>query len=458
MSDARAVPGLRSLTEQWDNRALFRLLWPLVVEQVLAITIGLADTVMVARPMGEHAVSGVSLVDAINQLLIIAFGALATGGTVVVSQYIGRRKLHSARLASRQLIYASTVVSLGIMALALVLRRPILQLIYGQIAEDVMRAAEIYFFLSALSYPFLALYNAAAALYRSVGNSRVTMLVAVLVNILNIGGNALFIFGFHWGVTGVGLATLISRVVAAAVLIGLLLYSRSAAVSLSGLFHIRLQPVTIRSILKVGVPNGLESSMFQIGKLLVSRIFTTFGTAAIAANAITASITAFSFMPANAISLALLTIVGQCAGAADYTAAKKLTAKLMKLTYGSVFVLSVITIIFMDTLLGIFGLTQEAVTIAKQLLWIHCVMAPISWSISFSLPNALRASGDVRYCMVVATVSMWLVRVLTSYLLAYPLGFGPAGVWYAMVADWCVRGVCYASRWKSGKWQSKAVI
>jgi putative MATE family efflux protein len=429
----------------------------LVVEQVLAITIGLADTVMVAS-VGEHAVSGVSIVDAINQLLIIAVGALATGGTVVVSQYIGRRKLHSARLASRQLIYASTVVSLGIMALTLILRRPILRLIYGQISGDVMRAAEIYFFLSALSYPFLALYNAAAALYRSVGNSRLTMLVAVLVNILNIGGNALFIFGFHWGVTGAGLATLISRFAAAAVLVGLLLYSRSAAVSLSGLFHIHLEPVMIRSILKVGIPNGVESSMFQTGKILVSRIFTTFGTAAIAANAITASITAFSFMPAHAFALAMLTIIGQCAGAADYQAAKKLTAKLMKLIYGSVFVLSMITIVFMDNLLGIFHLSPEAQTIAKQLLLIHCVMAPISWPISFSLPNALRASGDVRYCMIVATVSMWLVRVLSSYLLAYPLGFGPAGVWYAMVADWCVRGLFYSLRWKSGKWQSKQVI
>ncbi|MDR1127670.1 MAG: polysaccharide biosynthesis C-terminal domain-containing protein, partial [Treponema sp.] len=199
-----------AIAGRWTNRALLKLIWPLVIEQILAVTMGLADTVMVAT-VGEHAVSGVSIVDAINQLLIIAFSSLATGGAVVVSQYMGRRKNKSARLASRQLIYVNTAVSVVIAVLALCLRRASLALIYGAAASDVMQAAETYFFLSALSYPFLALYNSAASLYRAAGNSRIPMLVALLVNVINIGGNAVFIFVFHWGVAGAGLATLICR-------------------------------------------------------------------------------------------------------------------------------------------------------------------------------------------------------------------------------------------------------
>lgn len=213
------------MAARWNNRALFALLWPLMVEQVLAVTIGVADTIMVAS-IGEHAVSGVSIVDAINVLLIVAFGSLATGGTVVVSQFIGRRDEKRTALASRQLIYASAALSLGIMAVTLALCRPLLGLIYGSISEDVMAAAEIYFLLSALSYPFMAIYNASASLYRAVGNSRITMLVALLVNALNVGGNALFIFVFHWGVAGAALATLIARAAAAGVLTALLSSAR----------------------------------------------------------------------------------------------------------------------------------------------------------------------------------------------------------------------------------------
>jgi putative MATE family efflux protein len=445
------------IARQWTNRALLRLIWPLVIEQILAVTMGLADTVMVAT-VGEHAVSGVSLVDAINQLLIIAFGSLATGGAVVVSQYMGRRKPRSARLASRQLIYVNTAVSVVIMVFALCLRRPTLTLIYGAAAADVMRAAETYFLLSALSYPFLALYNSAASLYRASGNSRVPMLTALLVNVINIGGNALFIFGFHWGVAGAGLSTLICRIAAAVMLMVMLMWSRNSAISLSGLLNIHIRADMIRSILKVGIPSCLENSMFQIGKVLVSRIFTSFGTAAIAANAIAAVINSFSFMPAQAFSLAMLTVVGQCVGAGDYGAAKRNTGKLMKLSYASVLVLSLLIALLMNPLLGFFGLTPGALRIAKILLWIHVIAAPVSWPASFILPNSLRAAGDARYCMITAAVSMWTVRVLFSYILAYSFRIGPPGVWIAMVLDWCLRALCYVSRFRSGRWQEKRVI
>ncbi|AEF80847.1 MATE family efflux transporter [Leadbettera azotonutricia] len=441
----------------WDNSALWRLIWPLVVEQILSITIGLADTVMVSG-VGEHAVSGVSIVDTINQMLIIAFAALATGGAVVVSHYIGARMVQKSRTASRQLMYISFAISVLIMIFTLALRRPMLFLIYGKIDANVMASAEIYFFLSALSYPFLAIYNSAASLFRSAGNSRITMLIAVVVNVLNLGGNALLIYGFGMGVAGAGIATLVSRAVAAIVLTLLLVHDRVSGISLDGLFKVKLDGPVIRSILKVGIPSGVESSMFQLGKILTSRIFASFGTAAMAANAVAASINSLSFMPANAFGIAMLTIVGQCLGAGDIASAKRNTRKLMIFTHSSVAVFSILTVILMDTGIGLFNLSPEAHVIARQLLLIHCVMSPVSWPGSFSLPNALRSAGDARYCMFVAAVSMWTVRVTGSYFCAYTLGLGAAGVWYAMVADWCVRAVFYIRRWTKGRWQNNQVL
>jgi putative MATE family efflux protein len=445
------------MEERWNNRALFRLLWPLVVEQILAVTIGTVDTMMMSS-VGEYAVSGVSLVDAIATLLIIAFGALATGGAVVISQYIGRRDTQNASLASKQLVYASVLTACGITVFTLLSRRSLLGLIYGNISPDVMAAAETYFWISALGYPFLALYNASAALFRSMGNSRVTMTVSLLVNLLHIALNFILIYGLGLGVAGAAISTLISRIAAALSLCGLLLSRRAGPLSLSGLFKIRIEPRIIRSILRVGVPSGLESSMFQLGKILVSRIATTFGTAAIAANAVTGVIISFANMPAGAFGLALITIVGQCIGAGDYAAARRFTGRLMKIVHIIMFVISLLTLLFMDPIIGFFKLTEGAHKMTRSFLWVLCTAAPISWPLSWTLPNALRAAGDVRYVMILAAVSMWAVRVLGAYLCAYTFGFGVIGVWYAMVADWCVRALFYTRRWLRGAWQGKQVI
>ncbi|MDR2194260.1 MAG: MATE family efflux transporter [Treponema sp.] len=446
-----------TIAEQWKGRELWRLLFPLIVEQILTVTIGMADTVMVAT-VGEYAVSGVSLVDSVNMLLVIAFSALAAGGSVVVSQYIGRRNERKARAAARQLTYTTAAVSLMIMVFTLILCVPILRFVYGRIEPDVMDAAKTYFILTALSYPFLAVYNAAASLYRSMGNSRISMLISLLVNILNIAGNAILIFGFHLGVFGAGLATLVSRAAAAFVLMAMLVPDKYSPISLAGIFNIRLDGGIIRSILRVGIPSGVESSMFQIGKVLVSRIFTTFGTAAIAANAISSSINAFTSMPGTALGIGMVTIVGQCVGAKDFGSARHYTQKLMRLTYCMVLVLSAAVVILMNPLLTLFNLSSEAKDIARTLLWTSCMLSPISWPISFTLPNALRASGDARFVMIVAVSSMWAVRVSAAYLLAYPLGLGPSGVWIAMVADWCVRGAFYVWRWRCGRWENKNVL
>jgi putative MATE family efflux protein len=445
------------MAEKWNNRAIFRLLWPLIIEQILAVTMGAADTIMVSS-VGEFAVSGVNVVDNINNLLIIVFTALCTGGAVVVSQYIGRRDNQNAGVAAKQLVYIVIAASLVIMVIGAVWRRPIITLLYGKVGEDVLNAAAIYFLITALSYPALAVYNANAALFRAMGNSRVTMRIALLVNVLNVGGNAFLIFGLHIGVVGAALSTLLSRTAAAVVTTVLLVRNRQGAVSLVGLLKVRFIHPMIRNILNVGIPSGLENSMFQLGRLLTQRIFTTFGTSAMAGNAIAGVVNSFSFMPGMAFGLSLITIVGQCIGAGDYVSAKRNTAKIMKLSYITLFIISAIIYIFMEKLVSLFNLSPEAHDLAKSFLRIHCISMAIGWPLSFGLPNALRAAGDVRYVMIVAVISMWTVRVSAAYLLSYTLAMGPLGVWLAMGGDFIVRGSFYLTRWVRGEWQKKAVI
>jgi putative MATE family efflux protein len=452
----------------WDNKAILRLLWPLIIEQLLAVTMGAADTIMVSG-VGEFAVTGVNIVDNINNLLIIAFVALCTGGTVVVSQYIGRGDLKSANVAARQLVYVVTLISIVIGLAIGFFRRPVIRFLYGAIDPDVMDAAATYFLITAASYPFLAIYNANAALFRAEGNSQVTMRIALLVNAINVGGNAALIYGAKIGVTGAAISTLTSRVVAAIVTLSLMTHvspkirkkaknPEEQLVTLRGISRIALAPHMIRSILNVGIPSGLENSMFQIGRLATQRIFAVFGIAAMAGNAIASVINSFTFMPGMAFAMTMLTIVGQCVGANDYGEAKQHVKKLMTWCYCVLGAICIAVLIFVDPIISIFNLSPQAHDFARIYLRIHCITMGLFWPCSFALPNALRAAGDNRYVMIAATITMWTVRVGGSYLLSYALGFGSIGVWLAMGADFVARSIFYVTRWIGGKWQTKNVI
>jgi putative MATE family efflux protein len=349
------------------------------------------------------------------------------------------------------------------MSIAILFRRPIISLLYGAISEDVMQNAATYFLITAASYPCLAVYNANAAIFRSMGNSRVPMMIALLVNIMNIGGNLIFIFGLRFGVAGAAISTLLSRT-AAAVITYIMLVSptrgsrASRMVTLAGISRARISFPMIRNILNVGIPGALENSMFQFGRLATQRIFTSFGTAAIAGNAVASVINAFSFMPGQAFGFALVTVVGQCIGAGDYNAAKADAAKILKAAWALIFVMNVLIYIFLEPIVSCFSLGSEAHNYAVQFLRVHCISMSIGWVTSFALPSALRAAGDARYVMYVAAISMWVVRVSLAYILVFPLGFGPLGVWLAMGADFACRSILYLTRWRGGKWQTKRVI
>ena len=438
----------------FTNAQLKKLIFPLVMEQLLAITVGMADTMMVSQ-VGDAAVSGVSLVDMINVLLINIFAALATGGAVVTSQFLGKKRRDLACRSVNQLYIVSGVASLAIMALTLIFRSSLLHLLFGSIEPDVMENALIYLILSALSYPFLAIYNSGAAIFRSMGNSKITMLISMLMNAVNIIGNAILIFGCGLGAAGAAIASLISRMLACVIITVLLLNQQK---ELHFLPHSwRPEWNLIKKILYIGIPSSLENSLFQLGRVLVVSIITYFGTVQITANAIANNLDSMGILPGQAVSLAMITVVGQCVGAGDFEQAKKYTVKLLKITYAIMAVLITCLLILQPWILSLYKVTDEARDLAKTLIYIHNLCALVLWPLSFVLPNALRAANDVKYTMAVSIFSMCAFRVLFSYILGYQMGMGAIGVWIAMVLDWVFRVSMFVVRFLGNKWQTHKI-
>ena len=440
----------------FSNKDLSRLILPLIVEQFLAVTIGMADTVMVSS-VGEAAMSGVSIVDTINILLINIFAALATGGAIVTSQYLGRGERKNANAAARQLVFSTAFLSLVIMALCLVFRRQMLYGIFGHAEQDVMANALMYFLVTALSYPFIAVYNAGAALFRSMGNSRVSMLTSIVMNAVNIIGNAVCIYGLKMGVLGAALPTLLSRITGA-VLIMFLLRDNRHPIFITQLTHIRPDWSMIKRILGIGIPNGLENGMFQIGKIMVQSLVTSFGTVAVAANAVANSVGGIPQIPAVAIGLAMVTVVGQCVGAGDYDAARRYIIRLSKYSYLSMFLTNLPFVLALTPIIGCFNLHPETAEVARQVLLSNSACMIFIWVPSFTLPNGLRAANDVKYTMTMSVLSMWIFRVGFSYILGQYLGLGLLGAWCGMYIDWFARAVAFILRFFSGKWKSKQLL
>lgn len=433
----------------FSNKALKSLIIPLLIEQMLAITVGMADTMMISSA-GEAAVSGVSLVDMINVVMINIFAALATGGAVVTAQLIGAQKRDGACESAKQLIVITGLISIIIGLTVIFVRRPMLRLFFGNIAEDVMHNALIYLLISAVSYPFLAVYNSCAALFRSMGNSKISMQTSVLMNILNIAGNAVLIFVFHMGVAGAAISSLFSRIVAAAVLF-ILIRNKNNLIYVRG--SMKFQPRLIKKILRIGIPNGLENSLFQLGRVVVVSIISVFGTVQIAANAVANNLDALGCIPGQAMNLAMITVVGQCVGAGTYEQAIYYIKKLLKIAYLLTIGLNICILLSLPLVLKIYNLSEETLRLAMILIFIHNGCAMLLWPLSFTLPNALRAANDVKFTMITAIFSMLVFRILFSYIFGIRMGMGAVGVWTAMVMDWLFRVICFVLRFVSGRWK-----
>ena len=430
----------------FTNQDLTRLIAPLIIEQILAVTVGMADTMMVSSA-GEAATSGVSLVDMINNLIINVFAAVSTGGAVVASQYLGHEARDKARESANQLILITGLIAAGIMALSIAFRGGLLGALYQGVEADVMRNA----LMSALSYPFLAVYNSCAALFRSMGNSEVSMQVSIIMNAVNVAGNAFFIFGMKWGVFGAALASLIARMIAC-VMLFIRLQNKKLTIYIDPRLF-RWNGGMIRKILHIGIPGGVENSIFQLGRILVVSIIATFGTAQIAANAVANNLDSMGVLAGQAMNLAMITIVGRCVGAGDYDQADYYVKKMMKLTYLINGICCGMVLLSLPLTLKLYGLSAETLRLAAVLVLIHDGIAILLWPASFTLPNVLRAANDVKFPMIVSIMSMVVFRIGLSYVIGVWLGLGAVGVWIAMVADWIARVTCFVGRYKSGKWK-----
>lgn len=440
----------------FSNKDLKKLIIPLIIEQVLALTIGLFDTMMVSQ-CGQSAVSGVSIVDGLNVLIINIFSALATGGAVVCSQYIGKKDLDSANNSAKQLLFTILFLAIIMMVLCLGLNGYVLKLIFGHIESDVMNSAKIYFFYSALSYPFIGLFNGAAALFRAMGNSKVAMKNSFYMNIGNVVLNYLFIFVLNKGVAGAAIATLISRMLCAIYVLYLLLDKR-LLIYIDSYLKYKFNFDIVKKILTIGIPNGLENGMFQMGKILVQRLVSTFSTAAIASHAVAFSLTSIAVVPGMALGLAILTVAGRCIGANEYQQAKYYTRKLMIVAYITTIMAAGFLYIFVRNILVFYNLPKETTELAVSMVRLHCTFDFIVWPLAFSFPNLLRAANDATYTMLVSSFSMWAFRFGLSYVFALNLNMGVIGVWWAMIVDWIFRAICFIIRYKSNRWMNKKLV
>ena len=440
----------------FDNKALLALIIPLVIEQLLAVLVGMADSIMIAS-VGEAAVSGVSLVDQIMVLLINVFAALATGGAVVAGQYLGQKNQKEACKSATQLVWFITLCSVVITLLVYAGKYFILHGIFGKIEADVMGHANTYLMIVTASIPFMALYNGGAAIFRAMGNSKVSMQVSIIMNIINVGGNAILIYGFHRGTEGVAIPTLVSRMVAAVIIIALLC-NPNQLLHIERTFRYKFNWQMVKKILSIGVPNGLENSMFQLGKILVLSLVSTFGTYAIAANAVSNAVAMFQILPGISINLAIITVISRCVGARDYEQVKYYTRKLHIITYAWMIVENIIIALLIPTILKVYHLSDLTAQTTEQILLFHAVAVVTIWPLSFSLPCTLRAAGDVQYTMYMSIFSMWIFRIAFSYVLGKYMGLGVFGIWVAMVIDWIFRAICFVIRYLGGKWKHKATV
>ncbi|MDD4371395.1 MAG: MATE family efflux transporter [Anaerostipes sp.] len=434
----------------FTNKDLRKLIIPLIVEQTLTVTVGLADSIMISS-VGEAAVSGVSLVDSVMILLINMFAALATGGAVVAGQYLGQKKHVMACKTSDQLLLFVAALSTGIMGLIYLGRNFILHGVFGAIAPDVMSSARTYLMIVTASIPFIAIYNGCAALFRIMGNSKISMEMSLLMNGINIAGNAVMIYGWKMGVAGAAIPTLVSRIIAALIMLARIKNSNQM-VHISRNFKFKFKGYLVKRILYIGVPNGIENSMFQLGKIMLLSMIATFGTAAITANAVSSVIAMFQIIPGMAIGLALLTVVSRCVGANDYKAVRTYTRKLLKIAYVGLFALNIIVVLALPWIVKAYHLSPQTAKLTEQILIYHTICCVTIWPVSFTIPNTLRASNDVKFCMIIAIISMWVFRLGCSVVLGKWMGWGVFGVWVAMTLDWAVRGVFFLIRYKGTKW------
>lgn len=440
----------------FSNKDLRILLIPLVIEQILNALMGTVDTMMVSN-VSSSAISAVSLVDSINVLVIQVFSALAAGGTIICSQYMGQKDTKNATRTAQQLVMVVTVISLAITAVCVIWQVPILRLVFGKVEASVMRDSEIYFLYTALSFPFIGIFNAGSSVFRAQENTRLPMAVSVISNVMNIVGNAILIFGFHMGVAGAAISTLISRIFCAVVIMWYLRMPRQEIV-VRDYMKIRPDGKRIKTLLAVGIPTGIENGMFQFGKLAIQSTVSTLGTAAIAAQAMTNILENMNGIAAMGIGIGLMTIVGECIGAGRRDEAIYYTKKLSWIAEVVVVISCILVYLLTEGITKVGGMEPESAKMCLYMMGWITVVKPLVWVLAFIPAYGMRAAGDVKFSMILSCISMWICRVSLCIFLCRVMGFGPIAVWIGMFTDWTVRGIVYMIRFRSRKWMDHQVI
>ena len=440
----------------FTKKQVYNLIIPLIMEQLLMAAVGMFDVIMVSG-LGEYAISAVSLVDFINQLINSALTAFSTGGAILCSQYIGKKRAKDAADAVQHLAMLVLILGLGLMAAAFWGNRRILGLLYGSIEPQVMENAQIYFWLSGISYPFIALFCCSAAIMRALGYTRLSFKASLVMNLMNIVMNAIFIFGLGWGVFGAGFASLLSRAAVSVFLFFMVLKGQTILPVPSPL-QWRFTRRRAAAVFNLSVPTTLESSMFYIGRLLVQSLVTSFGTSAIAANAVSLTVTEFLHMPGAGAGIGMITIVGQCIGAGEKEQARRYSVYLIRLVYILQGICCVLSMLFASLIGDLYNLTDATKEIAVWMLLTHGVVCTLIWPMGFTTTNALKAAGDVRFTMVMSFAVMWIFRVEGSYFLVWLFPeLGVKCVWIAMYCDWLFRAIACFLRFRGEAWLCKGV-
>lgn len=440
----------------FSNKQLKDMILPLFFEQLLVVLVGIADTFVVSF-CGEAAVSGVSLVNSFNTIFIFVFTALASGGAVVVSQYLGRKDTDKASESASQLMTVSVLFSTVMTAIVLAGDRMILESLFGRVEESVMEACVIYLRISAYSYPALAVYNAGAALCRSVGKTSVTMYISILANVINAAGNCIGVFVFHMGVAGVAWPSLAARVFSAVVILYLCFQDRyEIRFYRKWIFHwnSRLQ----KTMMKIAVPNGIENGIFQFVKVALSSLVAEFGTYQIAANGIAQSFWSMASLVCVAMGPVFITVTGQCMGAGDAKLAGHYIRKLMKITIVFSLAWNGLILLVIPFVLRWYEVSRETRELAFTAVLVHNIFSALVFPFADSLGKGLRAAGDIKFTTIVSIVTTAGVRLMFAMVFAVVLKMGFMGIVWSMVLDWTVRGILFHVRFKRGKWKEFKVI
>lgn len=440
----------------FSREDLIKLIVPLVMELLFTLLVGMIDSIMVASA-GESAVSGVSLIDTVFQLLIYIFAAFGTGGAVVAGQYLGAGREDTARKTTEQLVWFSGISSIVIMTVVYGIKDILLGHVFGSITAEVYWNANRYVLISAISIPAISIYESGAAIFRTMGNSKITMYISMLMNLINISGNAIFIYCAGLGTAGAALSTVIARYVAAGEIILLLLRKNQKLYLMPGFcfvpdFHL------IKKILKIGIPNGIENGLFQAGKIILASLAASFGTVSITANAVCQTIASIQVIPGSAVSMAVVPVIARCVGAGDEEQTKYYNRRLILTAYVVLILFCSIFWMMMPAILSGYHLSAATGDLTKQMVFIHTLGAMVIWPLTFVLPSGMRAAGDVRFAMIISIISMFLFRILTAFFFAKSLGIGVAGIWIATLCDWLFRAIMFCIRWFSGKWKNKSMI